>query len=256
MLLRRLDDYQSWQVVVDGGGLLIDPWLTPEAITGSFDRRHTDGFATPDDTRTASDGSPIELIGVLLCTGVNDHARPETLKQLRDIPVVGPRGAARVARRSGCRDVAVVRVGSVIEFATPGGGVMRVTPTRCGLPLGVIAVGYLIEGRSDAGAVLGRVWIEPHQPTEAVARAIAPVDVALLPRESVTAVVLPVTAGQRAAARAATAAGARIMVPTATDPARDMSSWQRALYRVSNAGAEGREARSHALRAGEWMPVR
>lgn len=256
MLLRRLDDYQSWQVVVDGGGVLIDPWLTPEAITGSFDRQHTDGFSTAEDARTAADGSPIDIIGVLLCTGVNDHARPETLMQLRDVPVIGPRGAARVARRSGCRDVEVVRVGSAREFATPGGGAVRVTATRCGLPLGVIALGYVVEGRSATGAVLGRVWIEPHQPTEAVARAVAPVDVALLPHESVTAVVLPVTAGPRAAARAASAAGARVVVPTATDPARDMSAWQRALYRVSNAGAADLAPRSHALHAGEWLPVR
>jgi L-ascorbate metabolism protein UlaG (beta-lactamase superfamily) len=256
MLLRRLDDYQSWQVVVGGGAVLIDPWLTPEAITGSFDRRHTHGFATAQDARTAIDGSHVDSVGVLLCTGVNDHARPESLKLMHGVPVIGPRGAARVARRAGCRDVEVLRVGSTRRFATPGGGAIHVTATRCGLPLGLIAVGYLIEGRSATGAVLGRMWIEPHQPTDAVARSVAPVDVALLPHESVTAVVLPVTAGPRTAARAATASGARIVIPTATDPARDMSAWQRALYRVRDAGAAEIAVLSRPMRAGEWLSVR
>lgn len=235
--------------------MLIDPWLTPEPISGSFDRQHTAGFTTLEQARTGPDSASVEFSGVLLCTGVNDHARPATLALLAEVPVIGPRTGARAARRAGCREVRRVRAGSLTVLRTRDAGEIRITTTRCGLPLGVIAVGYLIEGRSASGAVLGRVWIEPHQPTAEVARSVAPVDVALLPQESVTAVVLPVTAGPRAAARAADAAGARLVVPTATQPRRDMSAWQKALYRVADAGAAELASRLYPMRAGEWLSV-
>jgi len=101
------------------------------------------------------------------------------------------------------------------------------------------------------------VWIEPHRPIESAARAVAPVDVALLPIQSVTAVVLPVTAGPPATYRAAAAARARVVVPTATDPARDMTRWQRTLYRVGDGGAGVRGGGAHRpLQSGEWLAVR
>ncbi|NCW27838.1 MAG: hypothetical protein EBV83_06035, partial [Verrucomicrobia bacterium] len=86
MYLRRLDDYQSWQVLFRGTSILIDPWLTPEPITGGFDRRHGSGFTTAADLRREH-----QTIGaVFLCTQVNDHTRPATLAQLTDVPVHGP----------------------------------------------------------------------------------------------------------------------------------------------------------------------
>ena len=233
MELRRLDDYQSWQVCLEGSSLLIDPWLTAEPITGSFTRRHTAGYLTVQDVLAM--GCTVD--GVLLCTAVNDHTRPASLKALAESgsepTVLGPRRAVRIARRAGLADGRVVRPGGRHEWRTRSGGTLTVTATRTGLPLGLIAVGYLIDGFDSTGTHLGRIWIEPHRPPRSVASRLAPVDIAVLPTQSVTAVVISVTAGPVAVARAARAADSRMLVPTATDPRRDMSAWQRATYQVA-----------------------
>ncbi len=226
MLLRRLDDYQSWQVTWQGTSLLIDPWLTEHPIGGSFDRVHGPGYVTWDDLAQQ------EISAVLLCTGVSDHARPESLSLLREVTVLGPRGAAAVARRAGCREVSAVRVGDQRTFMCPQGGSLTVTVTRTGFPLGLIAVGYVIEAQDAVGSVCGRLWIDPHLPSARQARQVQPIDVALLPCHGVMAVVMPVTSGPQGTARVVRESQTRIVVPTATDPRRDMSTWQRVLYRV------------------------
>lgn len=226
MILHRLDDYQSWLVTHDDLAILIDPWLTDEPITGSFDRRHGADHTTVDEISMR----PERLVAILLCTGVNDHTRPRTLAHFPDVPVHGPVAAAKIARRAGCSSTHVVEIGRPLEF-TGGESSLVVTPTRTGLPLGFIANGYLIEARRGERTV-GRLWIEPHQPKSTIARAIAPIDVAVLPTSSVTAVVLPVTAGLKRSLRAATEGGAQRVIATATDPRRDMSWWQKSAYFV------------------------
>ena len=243
MQLRRLDDYQSWEISHQGSVILIDPWLTAEPISGSFAREHSPGFLTIDDVAPP----PVTLEAVLLCTSVNDHTRPASLRAIAATApattVLGPRAAVRIARRAGLQHGQPVRPGDRHQWRTSAGSLLQVTVTRAGLPLGLIAVGYLIEafeapanGTAQPGTPCGRVWIEPHQPTARVAARLAPVDIAILPSESVTAVIMPVTAGPKATSRAVQAASARILVPTATNPRRDMTSWQRLAYRV--AGSE------------------
>lgn len=257
MYLRRLDDYQSWQILFRGTSILVDPWLTPEPITGGFDRVHGSGFTTAADLRREH-----ETIGaVFLCTQVNDHTRPATLAQLDDVPVHGPAKAVKIARAAGCTSTHVARPGSSVEIECPEGGRIVVTTTECGKPLGLLAVGYLIEGRDVDDQVIGRIWIEPHQPTARTAARVGPVDVAVLPCQSVTAVVLPVTAGPRTAAKAVAASRARALVPTATDPRRDMKWWQRSLYFVTGGVDATRRALAGRaslvdLRAGDWLDVK
>lgn len=226
MILHRLDDYQSWLVTHGDLAILVDPWLTDEPITGSFDRRHGDDHTTVTEIAAR----PERLAAILLCTGVNDHTRPRTLAQFPDVPVHGPVAAAKAARRAGCSSTHVVDIDRPFEF-TSGACSLVVTPTRTGLPLGLIANGYVIEARRD-DRVEGRLWIEPHQPKVAVARSIAPIDAAVLPTSSVTAVVLPVTAGLKRSLRVATASRAHRVIATATDPRRDMSWWQKSAYFV------------------------
>lgn len=255
MLLRRLDDYQGWQVAFGGTSILLDPWLTDEPITGSFDRHRSAQAVDLASVREAG----VEIAAILLCTSVNDHARPATLSALRHVPVVGPAPAMRVARAAGSQVTHAMRPGDQRTFAAPEGGCLIVTATRTGLPLGLIAVGYLVEARDSLGSSVGRIWLEPHQPTRSVAASLAPVDIALLPVESVTAGFMPVTAGLGASLRAAESARAAVIVPTATDPRRDMSRWQRALYRVSGrSAAELAESPVPiaAMVAGATRPVR
>ncbi len=250
LTLRRLDDYQSWQILFSGTCILIDPWLTPEPITGSFDRQHTAGFTTLADIH--ADGC--EIAAVLLCTSVNDHARPKTLQLLANTSVYGPAKAAAVARKAGCASTHAITPGATFTFACRDGGDLRVTVTRTGLPLGIIAVGYIIEGINPDGSSAGRIWIEPHQPTPRVAKSIAPIDIAVLPCQSVTAVVMPVNAGTKVVARAARLARARTIVATATDPRRDMSRWQRLLYPVRGGAVDVRAALAGASTVVEMAP--
>ena len=260
MLLRRLDDYQSWQIQFNGSSVLVDPWLTDHPISGAFDRRHGTGFTTHTDlVRENSD-----IAAVLLCTSVDDHLRPDSLRLLANVPVHSNLKAAKAARAAGSPETNVRVPGDSFDIACREGGMLRVTSTKCGLPLGLIASGWVIEAIDANGEDRGRVWIEPHQPTDAVARDVAgrgPVDVAVLPTQSVLAVVLPVTAGPKRSAAAVRSCGARALVPTATDPRRDMTWWQKAIYFVS--GGDQRtvnELRGSAelihLRTGDWLDVR
>lgn len=256
MLLTRLDDYQSWLVSYRGTCVLIDPWLTPEPITGSFDRTHTE-FTSVDELR----GRGEDIAAVLLCTGVNDHTRPATLAALSDVPTYGPARAAAIARKAGCSSATAVRAGRSFAIACRDGGELVVRVLRTGLPLGIIAVGYVIEARNESGASEGRLWIEPHQPLRSVAEELAPIDAAIMPCQGVTAVVMPVNSGAARVARAVALSGARVVVPTATEPGRDMTSWQRTLYRVHGSAADvesrvGDGPRVVAMEARETLTVR
>ena len=93
MFLRRLDDYQSWQVIHRGTSILIDPWLTSDAISGVFNRVHGDGFVTWDDLQREAG----TISAVILCTSVDDHLRPDTLSHFGDVPIWGPVKAAKAA---------------------------------------------------------------------------------------------------------------------------------------------------------------
>lgn len=258
MLLRRLDDYQSWQISFAGTSILVDPWLTPEPIRGAFDRQHPAGFTSLRDLQLES-GS---IGAIVLCTSVNDHLRAETLKLLSDTPVHGNLKAAKAARASGCTSTHAHEVGESFTVACSEGGEIRVTITQTGLPLGLIAVGYLFEAFDDEKNSAGRVWIEPHQPTKATAEGLGRVDVAVLPTQSVVAVVLPVTAGPKKSAQAAKLANARALVATATQPQRDMRIWQKALYYVNGSNAHahnqlvGTNTQFIELRTGDWLDVK
>lgn len=258
MLLRRLDDYQSWQISFAGTSILVDPWLTPEPISGAFDRLHPAGFTSLRDLQLES-GS---IGAIVLCTSVNDHLRAETLKLLSDTPVHGNLKAAKAARAVGCSSTHAHQVGDSFAVSCNEGGEIRVTVTQTGLPLGLIAVGYLFEAFDDDQNSAGRVWIEPHQPTRATAEKLSHVDVAVLPTQSVLAVVLPVTAGPKKSSQAARLANARALVPTATQPQRDMKLWQKALYYVSGSNAHahnqlvGSETQFIELRTGDWLDVK
>ena len=256
MFLRRLDDYQSWQIIHRGTSILIDPWLTSDAISGVFDRVHGDGFVTWDDLQREAG----TISAVLLCTSVDDHVRPQSLARLSDVPVWGPVKAAKSARAAGCTSTHVARVGTSFELEAPEGGSLRITPTRSGLPLGLIAQGYLVEGLDADQSIVGRIWIEPHQPTTRVARAVAPIDVAILPTVSVFALGLPVTSGLRRTAAASAACSARAIVPTATDPRRDMTRWQKSIYFTGRGPRKLRRRlvgtrRLVELRPRDWLDV-
>jgi L-ascorbate metabolism protein UlaG (beta-lactamase superfamily) len=257
MIVRRLDDYQSWQIQFAGTSLLIDPWLTDDPIRGAFDRRHPAGFVSLADLK----GESTTIGAVLLCTSVNDHLHTNTLRQLTDVPIYGPVKAVKIARSLGCTSTHRQQPGDTFSLPAPEGGSLHITVTRTGLPLGLIAVGYLIDAFDADGNRRGRVWIEPHQPTTKTAQMCQPVDVALVPTQAVTAIFLPVTAGPRRSVAAAQAAQAHTIIPTATDPRRDMRWWQKVIYIVAGSTRRAYEKAADSttqvieMSTGDWFDI-
>ena len=238
MQLVRLDDYQSWQIRFGGSTVLVDPWLTNDPVTGAIRRLHREGFTTlaeitpTDDVRAEGTSTRSTFAGVLLCTAEPDHFHADTLKLLADVPIHGTLASAKAARSIGCTSTHAHRVGDTFDITCADSSTLRITVTPTGAPLDRVAHGFVIDAIDSHGSSRGRIWIDGHRPLLSVADDIAPVDVAVLPTQSVMAVVIPVTSGPRRVARVALACGAQTLVPTATDPRRDMTWWQRCLYVV------------------------
>ena len=144
---------------VDGARLLTDPLLRRRAV--HLRRSERPAAVSPVD-------------GVLISHLHYDHLDIGSLRELgRHVPVVLPRGAARVLRWRGFVDVREVEAGDAVEL---GGTTVRVTPadhdpswrpgTRPVAAVGYVAGGVFFAGDTDLFAGMA---------------AIAPVDVALLP---------------------------------------------------------------------------
>jgi len=144
---------------VDGARLLTDPLLRQRAV---HLRRSERPAAVP------------RIDGVLISHLHYDHLDIASLREVgRDVPVVLPRGAARILRWRGFGDVREVEAGDVVEVA---GLAVHVTPadhdpswrpgTRPVRAVGYVADGVFFAGDTDLFAEMA---------------AIAPVDLALLP---------------------------------------------------------------------------
>ena len=144
---------------VDGARLLTDPLLRQRAV-------HL--------RRSERPPAVSRVDGVLISHLHYDHLDVASLREVgRNVPVVLPRGAARMLRWRGFADVREVEAGDVVEVA---GGAVRVTPAehdpswRPGTRP-VKAVGYLPDGVFFAGDT----DLFPGMAD------LGPVDVALLP---------------------------------------------------------------------------
>ena len=224
MQLTRLDDYQSWLLSNGDMNVLIDPWLTAERISGGFDRVHESGF-------TSIDQLP-DIHAVVLCTHVEDHCRPASLALLpKDIPVHGPRAAAKIARKAGMTSTHAHDVGETFTLGK-GDGAIDVTVVRTGWPLSLFAYAYVFHDQRSGK----RLFLDAHLPSRRLSRDAGPVDAFLAPVRGVRAVIIPATSGPRRVARTAQSLGATTLIPTSLDPRRDMNWWQRLVY-VSWGGA-------------------
>lgn len=110
MYLTWLDN-NSWLIEMGGQRILLDPWLVGPLVFNNwpwlFQGKHGSPRSIPDN---------IDLI--LLSQGLEDHAHPETLKQLdRQIPVVASPNAAKVVQELGYTQITPLHHGEKFTLA-------------------------------------------------------------------------------------------------------------------------------------------
>lgn len=166
MYLTWLDN-NSWLIELGNQRILLDPWLVGSLVFGNmpwlFKGEHTQTPPIPEQ---------IDLI--LLSQGLEDHAHPETLRQLnRDIPVVASANAAKVVRALGYTRVTVLGHG---EQFSVGNLTIQAVP---GSPIGPLLVenGYLLTD-TETGT---KLYYEPHGNHSPSLQNNAPVDVVITP---------------------------------------------------------------------------
>lgn len=167
MYLTWLDN-NSWLIEMAGQRVLLDPWLIGPLVFGGMpwliEGRHTQPRPIPD-----------QLDVILLSQGLEDHAHPETLKQLdHHLPVVASVNGAKVARELGYDQVTALAHGET--FTLNERLKIQAVP---GSPIGPFLVenGYLLTDL-DTG---NKIYYEPHGNHSPDLKQNAPVDVVITP---------------------------------------------------------------------------
>ncbi len=149
MLIRRLDDYQSWMIQVAGKKVVIDPWLRAELVLPPgrwmFARRRPLPGTGPEEIRDAD--------ALVLTAPFGDHFDPETLAVLpRNVPVFANTATAKRARALGFTNVAIMADGT---RATPVAG-LEIEGVAPAFPYRGDSLGFVFTGGSK------RVYLETH----------------------------------------------------------------------------------------------
>ena len=160
-------DSNSWLIEIDGGRILLDPWLVGKLTfanqTWLFEGKKNNPQPIPEQ---------IDLI--LLSQGLEDHAHPPTLTKLdKNIPVVASPNAAKVVQDLGYNTVTTLehnssfRLGQIEIKAVPGS---PIGPT-------LVENGYIITGLESGKTI----YYEPHGYHAESLKDAAPIDVVITP---------------------------------------------------------------------------
>lgn len=196
-------DSNSWLIEIGDKRLLIDPWLIGPLVFGNLPwlfkgERHTPRVI-PEN---------IDLI--VLSQGLEDHAHPQTLKQLdKNIPVVASPNAAKVVQEFGYSQVITLAHGETYTFnnsieirAVPGS---LVGPT-------LVENGYIFTDLSTSNTI----YYEPHGNHSPSIKEFAPIDVAISPVVNLNLpLVGPIIKGNESALQVAQWLQPQVMLPTA-----------------------------------------
>ena len=88
-------DSNSWLIEIGSKQILIDPWIVGPLVFGNLSWLFKGERLTPRNI-------PEKVDLIVLSQGLEDHAHPETLKQLdKNIPVVASPTAAKVVQDLG-----------------------------------------------------------------------------------------------------------------------------------------------------------
>ncbi len=202
MYLTYLDS-NSWLLEIGSQNILIDPWLIGSLTFGNIDWLFK-GY------RSQERDIPEKIDLILLSQGLEDHAHPPTLKQLkRDIPVVASENAAKVVNQFNYEKVNSLAHGETFTLD----GTVEITATA-GSPIGPTLVenGYLLK-EIESGFTL---YYEPHGYHSESLKKFAPVDVIITPLINLALPLIgPIIKGQEKALEVAKWLEPQIMLPTA-----------------------------------------
>lgn len=161
-------DNNSWLIEMAGQRILLDPWLVGPLVFGNlpwlFQGRHLTPRPIPE---------ALDLI--LLSQGLEDHAHPQTLKQLdRQIPVVASPNAAKVVQNLGYTQITGLSHGESFTLADR----VRITAVP-GDPIGPFLVenGYIL---TDLVENI-KLYYDPHGYHSPAIQDAAPIDVVITP---------------------------------------------------------------------------
>ncbi len=103
-------DSNSWLIEIGGKRLLIDPWLVGPLVFANLPWLFKGERQTPR-------AIPENVDLIVLSQGLEDHAHPETLKQLdKNIHVIASPAAAKVAQEFGYSQVITLGHGDTYSF--------------------------------------------------------------------------------------------------------------------------------------------
>ncbi len=202
MYLTWLDN-NSWLIELAGKRILLDPWLVGDLIFANL----TWLFR---GSRSRDRPIPENLDLILLSQGIEDHAHPETLKQLdKSIPVVASPSAAKVASSLGFDQVTALHHGEIFTLAdqiqilaTVGSLVGPTTKEN----------GYLFTAL-DTGM---KLYYEPHGFHDSRLKEFAPIDVVITPQiDLALPLVGSIIKGNQNGLKLAQAVHPQVMIPTA-----------------------------------------
>ncbi|MGB3639451.1 MAG: MBL fold metallo-hydrolase [Rivularia sp. (in: cyanobacteria)] len=202
MYLTYLDS-NSWLIEMGGQNILIDPWLVGSLTFGNLDWLFK-------GSRPQERPIPDKIDLILLSQGLEDHAHPPTLKQLkRDIPVVASENAAKVVNQLDYLHVNSLAHGETFTL----NGSVEITATP-GSPIGPTLVenGYLLK-ELESGFTL---YYEPHGYHSESLKKSAPIDVVITPLIDLGLPLIgPIIKGKEKALEVAKWLEPQIMLPTA-----------------------------------------
>ncbi|ASC69544.1 hypothetical protein XM38_004710 [Halomicronema hongdechloris C2206] len=214
-------DNNSWLLEVAQKRYLIDPWLVGPLVFGQQAWLIKGVKLDPPPIPEAIDG-------ILLSQGLEDHAHPETLKQLdRRIPVVASANGAKVVAALGYERVTALDHGQ----STTLDDTLDITAVP-GAPIGPFLVenGYLLCDRTTGL----RLFYEPHGFHNDSLQQAAPVDVVITPVVDLKLpLVGPILRGRQGALELATWLRPQVILPTAdagqTKFSGILAAWLQAL---------------------------
>ncbi|NEN90774.1 MAG: MBL fold metallo-hydrolase [Okeania sp. SIO3H1] len=196
-------DSNSWLIEIGGKQLLLDPWLVGPLVFGNLPWLFKGERRTPR-------AIPENIDLIVLSQGLEDHAHPQTLKQLdKNIPVVASPTAAKVVKEFGYSQIVTLAHGETYSFdnsieirAVPGS---LVGPT-------LVENGYIFKDLKTDNTM----YYEPHGNHSEKIKEFAPIDVVITPIINLNLpLVGPIIKGNESALQVAQWLKPQVMLPTA-----------------------------------------
>lgn len=196
-------DSNSWLLEISGKNILIDPWLVGALTFGNLNWLFKGERRNPRPI-------PQKIDLILLSQGLEDHAHPETLKQLnKNIPVVGSPNAAKVAQGLGYTQVRALEQGTT--YCLENQIEIKALP---GSPIGPTTIenAYLLKDLTTGNTV----YYEPHGYHAPELKEMAAIDVVITPLINISLpLVGSIIRGQQTALDLAKLVNPQVMLPTA-----------------------------------------